>query len=165
MSDVEDQEEGFLEEEQIFFKRFSKEKQEQVRGLVQYATLMGLTGKDLISIGGKLDRLKESAERERNIKIAEGYELLPIGADAKLSKDRLQRQFNYRFKLKYPHGAYNFEYDGDWKVTSLATKVVKRHHVNYWSDEHSLPRSFSYDKRRRYAMLLDIHNGKFQLNF
>jgi len=166
MSDVQEQEDSFLEEEQIFFKRFSKEKQEQVRGLVQYATLMGLSGKDLISIGGKLDRLKEQAERSRNIKIVEGYTLIPIGADAKLPKDRQQRQFNYRFKLKYPHGTYNFEYDGGgWRVTSLATKTVKHHSVNYWADNYALPRSFSYDKRRRCVMLLDLHNGKFQLNF
>ena len=38
------------------FRRFSKEKQEQIRQLVVYATMMSLSGKDLISIGGVLDR-------------------------------------------------------------------------------------------------------------
>lgn len=160
-----DQEE-FLEEEQIFFKRFPAEKQEQVRGLVQYATLMGLSGKDLVSIGGKLDRLKESAERVRNVELAESFDCRPIGIDAKLTGNRLTYALNSRFKLKYPHGAYNFVYDGpDWRITSLATKVTKSHRCSYYSDDYALPRSFNWDKRRRYCMLLDVYHGKFQLNF
>lgn len=160
-----DQEE-FLEEEQIFFKRFPAEKQEQVRGLVQYATLMGLSGKDLISIGGKLDRLKETAARTRNVELAESFNCLPIGIDAKLTGNRLTYALNGRFKLKYPHGAYNFVYDGpDWKITSLKTKVTKSHRCSYYSDDYALPKSFNWDKRRRYCMLLDVYHGKVNCNF
>ena len=46
---------------EINFKRFPREKQEQIRQLVNYATLMGLDGKDLISIGSKLERIKSNA--------------------------------------------------------------------------------------------------------
>jgi hypothetical protein len=49
-------------EEELLFKRFPADKQEQVRQLVAYAQLMGLDGKDLVSIGGKLDHIKASAE-------------------------------------------------------------------------------------------------------
>ena len=38
------------------FKRFSEDKQEQIRQFVSYAQMMGLTGKDIRSIGDKLDR-------------------------------------------------------------------------------------------------------------
>ena len=162
---MEEQEE-FLEEEQIFFRRFSKEKQEQVRGLVQYATLMGLSGKDLISIGGKLDRLKEQEQRKRNVEIVESFECLPIGADAKLTGNSLKYALNGRFKLKYPHGAYNFTYEGpDWRIHSLKTGVTKTHRCSYYSDDYALPKSFNWDKRRRYCMLLDIYHGKFNCNF
>lgn len=166
MSEQEAQQETFLEEEQIFFKRFPAEKQEQVRGLVQYATLMGLTGKDLVSIGGKLDRLKESAERARNVEIVESFDCLLIGTDAKLPKHRQRYATEERFKLKYPHGAYNFKYDGpDWKIHSLKTGVIKSHRISYYSDDYALPKSYSWGKRRVCCMLLDIYNGKFTCNF
>lgn len=54
---------------EINFKRFPREKQEQIRQLVNYATLMGLDGKDLISIGSKLERIKSNATIQENRKI------------------------------------------------------------------------------------------------
>lgn len=72
-----------VDEELLFFRRFPAEKQDQVRALVNYATLMGLNGKDLVSIGGKLDRLKAAAERkQRHTIIAEMMKnVQPIGKD------------------------------------------------------------------------------------
>lgn len=163
---MEGNQETFLEEEQMFFKRFPAEKQEQVRGLVQYATLMGLTGKDLVSIGGKLDRLKESTERARNVEIVKGFDCLLIGTDAKLPKHHRQYAIEERFKLKYPHGAYNFTYnDTHWKIRSLKTNVTKSHQISYYADEYALPKSYSWRKRRFCCMLLDIYNSKFTCNF
>lgn len=154
------------EEDELIFKRFPAEKQDQVRSLVNFATLMGLTGKDLVSIGGKLDRLKSSAERTRNIEIAESFNCLLIGADNQLPTHRQKYALNDRFKLKYPHGAYNFEYEGSsWKIRSLKTGVTKSHRCSYYSDDYALPRSFDWSKRRRYCLLLDIHHSKLQLNF
>lgn len=45
--------------DELKFRRFSEDKQEQVRQLVAYTTLMGLSGKDLISIGTKLERIRK----------------------------------------------------------------------------------------------------------
>ena len=51
-------EEQTVEEEvSLHFRRFSAEKQDQIRALVNYATLMGLDGRDLVSIGNKLNRI------------------------------------------------------------------------------------------------------------
>jgi len=69
------------EEVTIEFSRFSKEKQDQVRALVNYATLMGLNGKDLVSIGGKLDRVKARREINTNRAIISNMDLRTIGKD------------------------------------------------------------------------------------
>jgi hypothetical protein len=145
-----------MDEEELVFKRFPADKQEQVRQLVGYATLMGLSGKDLVSIGGKLDRIKAARERASNMEIINSFNCLPIGADSKRSSDD-------RFKLKTSNGNYNFEnHYGRWKVTSLKTKATKVHQID--SYDYELPR-LSWDRRSRYVVLLDISQGKLVLNF
>lgn len=142
-----------LDEEQMFFKRFSKDKQDQIRGLVNYVTLMGLTGKDLISIGGKLDRLKASQEIKRNREIIKSFNCLPIGHDKTIID---------RFKLEGQGGFYKFEerYSG-YTITSYKTKVSKTHDPSVYD----LGRNVSWNVRKRAYMLLDIANGFFTLNF
>jgi hypothetical protein len=58
--------------EQTNFRRFDAEKQEQIQQLIGWARLLGLTGRDLISIGGKLDRATAQQELRRNKEIALG---------------------------------------------------------------------------------------------
>ena len=150
-------------EEELFFKRFSKEKQDQVRGLVEYATLMGLTGKDLVSIGGKLDRIKQAQERRRNMEIISSFTCHLIGSDSKEPKHTHDNRLNERFKLKHVNGDYNFVrgYDS-WNVRSLKTGVELHHKTDGW--QYELGR-VDWSKRLRYAILLDIANGKFALGF
>ena len=151
-----------IQEDELIFKRFPEDKQEQVRGLVNYATLMGLTGKDLVSIGGKLDRLKSALERKANMDIVRSFECLPIGKD----RGRGGKSLDSRFKLKTTTGAYNFvcRYSHEWEVTSLATKKV----VNYSSGGHEkyeLGNTLYWGLRNRYTLLLDIAKGRLVLNF
>lgn len=143
-----------MEEEELIFKRFPAEKQDQVRGLVNYATLMGLNGKDLVSIGGKLDRIAAARQRIANVQIIESFNCLPIGQDKNIDE---------RFKLKTTTGTYNFEKRySDWMVTSASTKKTKRHHADVYNKD--LPKT-NWDRRHRYAVLLDIASGELQLNF
>lgn len=158
---VEDQEDSnVFDEEQLFFKRFPAEKQDQVRGLVNYATLMGLTGKDLVSIGGKLDRLKDQRELARNKEIVKNINAQPIGQDRKRYDP--EAAMDDRFKIIVVGGSYSFvrNYSDGWKIQSSSTKVIKTHQP----DEYHLGR-VGWRRRLRYAMMLDIANGKFQLNF
>ena len=147
-------------EEELLFKRFPAEKQEQVRQLVAYAQLMGLDGKDLVSIGGKLDRIKASAEWKRNRELVESsFTFLAIGAD----KGRGEYYLNNRWRIKTVGGSYSFEAQGwdMYRVRSNKTGVVRDHRV---SDDYSLGTG-DYYKRRRYAVMLDVAHGKFPLNF
>jgi hypothetical protein len=59
------------DQDEIIFRRFPAEKQEQVRQLIGWTKLMGLSGDDLVSIGGKLNRLSAQQELSRNKEIAQ----------------------------------------------------------------------------------------------
>ena len=138
--------------------RFSEARQDQVEQLIAYAELLGLTGRDLVAIGGKMDRERAKVRKAANMEIVRGFECLPIGRD-------ILSEHAVRFKLKTAAGAYNFEnIDGwnIWEVSSLKTKTTKTHSVGM--HEYDLPK-VHYRLRSRYALLLDIASGKFPLNF
>lgn len=139
--------------------RFSNDKQDQVEQLIEYAQLLGLTGRDLVAIGGKIDRLQAKQRKEANMIIVKGFECLPVGRDDKTAWD-----LDKRFKLKTSSGTYNFDSGGwdSWTITSLKTKVKKGYSVDPY--EYDLPNT-EWRTKQRYTMLLDIANGKFSLNF
>ena len=138
-------------------KRFPSEKKEQIEQLIVYAKLMGLTGRDLVAIGGQIDREEARLAREANMKIVSTFDCLPIGYDSELHLDE-------RFKLKTSHGAYNFYCDGwnGWAVTSLKTKSKKTFKIDV--TEYHLPKT-DFRRKCRYALLLDIAQGKITLDF
>lgn len=145
-------------EEELLFKRFPAEKQEQVRQLVAYAQLMGLDGKDLVSIGGKLDRIKAAAEWKRNRSLVEStFTFLNVG------RDHGEYSLNNRWKIKTSGGTYTFTAQGwdMYRVKSNKTGAVRDHRV---TDDYSLGTG-DYYKRRRYAVMLDVCNGHLPLNF
>lgn len=137
--------------------RFSADKQDLIEQFVEYAQLMGLSGKDLMAIGGKLERDSKKEIKKANMAIVKSFECLTIGADAKW-------QLDDRFKLKTTTGAYNFQYLnwGRWEIVSLKTKVKQSHRADPY--DYDLPR-IEHQTRSRYALLLDIAAGKLQLNF
>lgn len=145
-------------EEELLFKRFPVDKQEQVRQLVAYAQLMGLDGKDLVSIGGKLDRIKAAAEYKRNKSLVESsFTFLNVG------RDHGEYALNNRWRIKTAGGSYTFTAQGwdVYRIKSNTTGTVLDHRV---SADYSLGTG-DYYKRRRYAVMLDICNGIIPLNF
>lgn len=151
---------------EITFKRFSKDKQEQVRQFVAYAQMCGLSGADIRSIGDKLDREKKATERRQNMEIIAGFQCLPIGDDRRHEKHKsyFQQVLDQRFKLKTARGAYNFKQDYQgWEIKSLTTGVTKRHPGHNW--DYELSASLGWERRGRYTLLLDINSGKLRLDF
>ena len=145
-------------EDELLFKRFPAEKQEQVRQLVAYAQLMGLDGKDLVSIGGKLDRIKAAQEWRRNKELVESsFKFYHVG------KDNDSYDLNNRWRIKTTGGSYTFEAHswGEFRVRSNKTGVVRTHRAR---QDYSLGNG-DYYKIRRYAMMLDVAHGIFPLNF
>jgi hypothetical protein len=145
-------------EEELLFKRFPVDKQEQVRQLVAYAQLMGLDGKDLVSIGGKLDRIKAAAEWKRNRSLVEtSFEFLNVG------RDKGEYYLNNRWRINTTTGSYTFTAQGwdVYRVKSNRTGTTIDHRV---TADYSLG-SGDYYKRRRYAVMLDVAHGIIPLNF
>lgn len=136
-------------------KRFADEKQDQVEQLVAYATMLGLSGKDLISIGGRMERDRANVSIKHNVSLIKSVEIYRIGRD--LDTDQ-------RFKIKTPNGNYNFEFSGysNWHITSLKTKNCISYNP---SDDIDLPKNITWYKQQHYRMLYDIATGKIALNF
>jgi hypothetical protein len=130
--------------------------------------MCGLSGKDIRSIGDKLDREARAEIRRQNLDIVKGYECLPIGDDKRSKGTSLEGALNNRFKLKTARGAYNFyrDYYGEWTVRSLKTRVEKKYRIDYNNYELAANNySMDWSKLSRYALLLDINNGKIVLDF
>ena len=150
--------------EEIQFKRFSKDKQEQIKQFVAYAQFMGLSGKDIRSIGDKLDRMRKADEKRTNLQIIDThFQCLAIGDDAKARGKALEENLDERFKLKTANGTYNFQRDyGNWKVTSLTTKKIMSLRCSVF--EYELGQTY-WGRTYRYSLLLDIYYGKVKLDF
>jgi hypothetical protein len=148
-------------EEELVFKRFPADKQEQVRSLVAYTQLMGLSGKDLVSIGGKLERLKATGEKKTNMATIHGMKIEHIGQDK--NRRDTESALDERFKLRTVDAVYHIEsnYGDRWEITNTSTKVKKRHNA---TNDYELG-SVHWRRRQRYCLMLDIATGKLQLNF
>ena len=147
-----------------FLKRFPESKQEQIRQLMGYISLLGVSGKDLISIGGYIERSKKKEQAEHLRDIAMSYNPQHIRGDAQ-SRTNLCR----RFKIEYQGRWYAFEMEHyrHWKITSRQTgKRVT--HSPAWHDWGAWTQRRGYTARlelNMYDVLLDIHDGRLQLNF
>lgn len=137
-------------EEEITFSRFGDDKQEQIRQLVSYCTLMGLTGKDLISIGGKLDRMKASEDYKKNLEIGLSYPVTPVkNFDVDSVWDYTDSQgARWRFRLQ-----------SSWQVQVTNMKSGKRQ--TFYLDRYVKAVYRNY----RANVMLNVHYGGITLNF
>lgn len=135
-------------------KRFDPAKLEQLEGLMQWCALLGLTGKDLISLGGHIDRMQAREGMLANKAIVDGMGCTPVGEDTNM---------NRRWRYKTAMGNYRFEEIGWYciKVTNTRTKVQKKFLVK---QDHDLGHMIR-DKRLRYMAMLDVYNGTIVLDF
>lgn len=134
-------------------KRFDPSKHQQLEEFIAWCQLMGLTGKDLISLGGHLDRLQQSAEVEHTKEIIKSYTLDKVGRD---------QQITDRFTMLRVNGRFRFDNDGwDWvKVTNYKTKKFQRFPL----PSYNLGR-LHWRKAWIYRAVLAVHHGQIQLNF
>lgn len=144
-------------ETELYFKRFAPEKQAVLRELISYTTLLGLTGKDLISIGGRLDRIKLRSEIMSNRATVLGMKLEFIGKDT---------DFRTRWGYTNDVGSYHF-YDAGYRsvrVRNMGTEVITR--FTYDRYAYNVGNSFPV-KSSRYAaaVMLAVHHGEIKLNF
>jgi len=140
--------------EEIFeLKRFPKDKHEQIAGLVQYATLMGLSGKNLVSIGSKMDRDNVKKERVRRKEICESM-ITPLRGHKKAYP-------NFKITMGGRQLTARRQYSSQWKFYDDKGRVVGTYEGTYRYGEFSYGRD--YNLEYFYRMLWDIYEGKFTL--
>ena len=134
-------------------KRFDKGKHDQLEGLLQWCQLLGLTGKDLISLGGHIDRMQVREQIEANKKIVQGFQLDRVGRDSAIE---------HRFTIKTVNGRYLFEDDtwGKVSITSYKTKVNK----TFYLGEFELGR-MHWRNKWVYRAILSVSSGQIVLDF
>ena len=134
-------------------KRFDKNKHDQLQGLLEWCQLMGLTGKDLVSLGGHIDRAQKTAEAKVNRELAKSIQFDTVGVDKTMSN---------KWSLKTNTGRYTFE-DSSWQrvyVTSNKTKVRKSFNLEFYEIGR-----VSWRDRNRLQCALNLVNGKIVLDF
>ena len=147
-----------------FLKRFPENKHEQIRQLMGYVSLLGITGKDLVSIGGYIERGKKREQALSMKEIAMAYKPEHMRGDAKTA-----RQLHERFKIEYNGTWWAFERDfhREWKVTSRATGRRITHSAKF-RDWGAWQQRRGWQAREELCMLdvlLDVHEGRLVLNF
>jgi len=137
-------------EEELSFKRFSDSKQEQIRQFVAYAQLMGLSGKDLVSIGGKLTRIDERNDRKHRLSVVKSYAIKPIGRDTTTE---------LRFKIE----VNNVWYHVVPEYYSCLVKNSKTGAIARFNLSHNDWGRTSWQSRYHYQFLWELHQGNFTL--
>jgi len=153
MNDIEKTEE--IETEELIFKRFPADKQEQVRALVNYATLMGLNGKDLVSIGGKLDRIKVRREIDANREIIDSMNLQRVGKDPSM-----------RYRWSYISNGVRYYFDqADWYGVRLRSSAANKTKTVVVANSYELGRWRYDDNVFLPDVMLNVYHGHILLNF
>lgn len=142
-----------------FLKRFPEEKHEQIKQLMNYIQLRGVAGKDLVSIGGYIDRHRRSEQARIWIERVKSYDVKPVGKDS-------QYDITRRFKLKTADNkTYTFTNNGyggfDWVIVSNSTNVRKMHSPEC----RDWPAHIKWSKAHYYNIVLDVSDGIFKLDF
>jgi len=138
------------DQDEVIFRRFPDKKQEQVRQLVSWSRLLGLTGRDLVSIGGKLDRYEKQQELRRNKEIA------------KSMWHRVTMRYSGRFQYTDPESGRVWLIEAKWAsgydqiTVSQGTKTVKA----LLRDYHCGTSADAWIRR----VLVNIHYGDLKLD-
>ena len=148
-----------------FLARFPESKHEQIKQLMGYIQLCGVTGRDLVSIGGYIDRERKKETARSNLARIADLDIRLIGTDKK--NNTRQEWWHRRWRVVTANGnKYDFTDDtwNNYRVYSHATKISKsitasNHYVGGW------PSTWRYNKIQAHEIMMDVADGRFLLNF
>ena len=147
-----------------FLARFPESKHEQIKQLMGYIQLCGVTGRDLVSIGGYIDRERKKETSKNNLARIADLDIQLIGADKKSARREWWQQ---RWRVVTANGEkYDFV-DDSWhhyRVYSHNTKASRsaspsNHYAHDW------PNTWRWNKISAHEMMMDVVDGRFPLNF
>lgn len=142
-------------EQDLTFRRFSPEKQDQIRQLVSYTTLLGLTGNDLISIGSRLERIVKSRAMKQNRELAEEHYSRLV--------EVWQNSRNYGKKFIYTSLS-----DSKYVIESDYWHGISITNNNTGKNKKQTMQSYetgSGQKGLKYLIAINIHHGHIDVNF
>lgn len=148
-----------------FLARFPESKHEQIKQLMGYIQLCGVTGKDLVSIGGYIDRERKKETAKNNLARIADLDIQLIGTNKK--NNTRQEWWQRRWRVVTANGnKYDFtdETWNNYRVYSHTTKITKsitasNHYVGGW------PCTWRYNKIQAHEIMMDVADGRFLLNF
>jgi len=147
-----------------FLARFPDSKHEQIKQLMGYIQLCGVTGKDLVSIGGYIDRERKKETTKSNLARIADTDIQLIGADKKSVR---REWWHQRWRVVTASGEkYDFMDDAwhQYRVYSHSTKVSKTiSPTNHYSGDW--PNTWRWHKICAHEMMMDVIDGRFPLNF
>lgn len=151
-----------------FLKRFPESKHEQIKQLMSYIQLCGVTGKDLVSIGGHIDRTNRAENFKKIQSRINDFTFHPVGEhDRKLAKINRWHWWNAKWAIITPTGRYVFDSDY-WgyvfNVTNTKTKVRNTFTVT-GNHSEDFTTSVPYIKKCAYEIMMDVADGHVVLNF
>lgn len=134
-------------------KRFDPSKHQQLEEFIAWVRMMGLTGRDLVSLGGQMDRMQQREEVTSNRAIVEGMQLDRVGSD---------RSIEERWTVKTVNGRYRF--DVDYSAVQITSYQTKKRMTWHCHRNYELGK-MHWRKRVKYEVMLDWHHGKLVLDF
>lgn len=137
-----------------FMKRFEAGKAPQIEQLISYVTLLGLSGRDLIAVGGKMEREKTRQTRIQNDEIVKTFEVEKIGQDYDIDH-------RHRFKVRTVNGSYNIENDGYSRFIATNTKSKQTRYFAF-TERPVGARGYSWGVKQ---MILAVYHGDIKLDF
>ena len=136
-------------------KRFDKDKHDQLEQLIAWSQMMGLSGTDLVSLGGHIARSEARQKALSNRSAVDALGCEPIGKDSRIHD---------RWKFKSNGSTYWFEGDGceHVRITNTSTKTRKLYAVDTWKCEVG---KLHWRRRFFYAVMLSVIDHTILLNF
>ena len=137
-------------------KRFDKGKHDQLEQLIAWSQMMGLSGKDLVSLGGHIARSEARTQAVANQNAVDAMGCEPIGRD---------QSIEHRWKLQSHGIVYWFEHNGYGdavKIINTKTKVSKIFRFDLYGPELG---RMHWRKRFFYAVMLAVLAEQIPLSF
>jgi hypothetical protein len=148
-----------------FLARFPESKHEQIKQLMGYIQLCGVTGRDLVSIGGYIDRERKKETAKYNLARIADLDIQLIGADKK--NTTRQEWWQRRWRVVTSNGdKYDFINDTwhHYRVYSHGTKItMTASPTNTYTGDW--PNTWRWQKISAHEMMMDVADGRFLLNF
>lgn len=146
-----------------YWDRWPKEKQEQVKQLLSYAEMCGLTGKDLVSLGSHMDRQLTMSNSRM---LMSQVHAMPITvADALGTRPWYEQKWWYmNWTITAKNGGRYIISPGDFMRFNCRSESGETRKITSYG-YHPWPRHWGYVKRQTYSFALDIDNGNVLLDW